>query len=131
MDGWQKGEGVKDEGIFVRRLALSRNICGMNIFLVELTLRYTRISCMPFRASLEFGRYIQATDKSDALRQSCLCVDRDLEDILARVNTMNVTKVVVEPRNIRRINGQSPEPIWNHEPFDHNIKIPRYIVLNH
>ncbi len=83
---------------------------------------------MPFRASLDFSRWVQAKDESGALKQACLCIDRDLEEILAHVNTMNVSEVLVELRRIESAKTVDGE-LWNTAPFDENTVVPRYIVV--
>ena len=101
------------------------------LFLVELTLRFTRISCRPFGATKELSRIVRAGDRDDALRQACLCVDRDLEGILAFVNTINVSKIKVDVRAISALEAdeQPPGDIWNPVPFDPEQQVPRYIVV--
>lgn len=101
----------------------------MKIFRVLLTLRYTRISCMPFRAKLDLDRLVQAEDRDDALRQACLCIDRELDEILASVNAINVTEVWVEPQDLEE---RPPTPgldLWNDPAFALDRPIPQYIVL--
>jgi hypothetical protein len=100
----------------------------MKIFRARLALRYTRISCMPFQAILELDRLVQGMDRDDALRQACLCVDRELDEILARVNTQNVTEIWIEPRQI--VEAAPPaDDLWNPDPFPPEQSLPRYIVL--
>ncbi len=99
-------------------------------FLVELTLRYTRISCMPFRATIELSRVVEAENQADALRQACLCVDRDLEEMLASVNTINLNKVHVEVQTVKELHGSEGQDIWNPAQFEPQVEVPRYIVIS-
>lgn len=101
----------------------------MRVFQVQLTMRYTRVSCMPFRARLEIDRPVQAADREDALRQACLCLDQELEEILARVNSFNITVVRVVPGEIVERGPAQEQDVWNPEPFPPDIPIPRYLEL--
>jgi hypothetical protein len=93
-------------------------------------MRYTRVSCLPFRATMDLDRLVQARDRDDALRQACLCLDRDLEELLSTVNAMNVTEVLVTVREVSpELQGARDEELWNPEPFDTEILVPRHIVL--
>jgi hypothetical protein len=104
----------------------------MALFRLELTLRYTRVSCMPYRATLELSHVVSARDREDALRQGALCVDRDLEEILSKVNTLNVSDVIVEARAVQELETlQESESttLWNLEPFGPELAIPRHIIM--
>lgn len=104
----------------------------MAFFHVELTLRYTRISCMPYRAKLDIDRVLRAADAEDALRQAGLCLDRDLEDIFADINTINVSNVLIDVRTVRELDhaGDTDGPeLWNPTPFDPELRVPRYIIV--
>lgn len=98
-------------------------------FFVELALRYTRVSCSPMGASLPIARTVQAADPDDALHQACLCLDRDLEQLLARVNTINVSEVIAELRTLRPVDASPGEGLWNPAPFAPEIPIPRHIQV--
>ena len=101
----------------------------MTRFLVRLTMRYTRISCMPFRASMDFDRVVLGDDEEDAVRQACLCIDRDLEELLWAVNTINVSEVLVEVRGVEESGAAAREEPWNPEPFPPSVEIPPHVVL--
>ncbi len=92
-------------------------------------MRYTRISCMPFRATMDFDRVVNADDDDDARRQACLCIDRELDDILGYVNTQNVTGVRIETHEIRELRSMEGQQVWNPDPFPSEKAIPRYIEL--
>ena len=97
-------------------------------FRVELVMRYTRISCMPFRATYPATRVVQARDEEDVVRQACLCLDRDLEQILARVNAINVSEVRVEVSSIQPL-AQGNEAFWNPKWFSADDTIPPYVIV--
>jgi len=101
----------------------------MVFFEVHFTLRYTQVSCMPFRASMDFERQVQAVDEEDALRQACLCLDRDLEQVLSQVNAINVSEVIVEVRSINETAASTGDALWNPEPFEKQLEVPPHIVV--
>lgn len=104
----------------------------MAFFHVELTLRYTRISCMPYRATLDLDRFLIAENRADALHQAGLCLDRDLEEILANINTMNVADVLVDVRRVQQLTDREKpgeSKIWNRNPFNEDLPLPRHIVI--
>lgn len=101
----------------------------MAFFAVALTLRYTRISCMPFRASIDFDKTVQAKDSTDAVRQACLCLDRDLEDILSRVNAINVSEMIVEVKALREVSASTDPTLWNPKPFGPQLQVPPHLVV--
>ena len=105
----------------------ARNVEAMPLFRIQLTLRYTLISCKPMGAKLEFDRIIQAADRNEAALQACLCLDRDLEEIMARVNAINVSEVMVDIKNIEETN-RGDEPLWNPFPFSEQ-KVPPHIIV--
>ena len=92
-------------------------------------MRYTRLSCMPFRAAVEFDRAVLAESREDAVRQACLCIDRDLEEILSRVSAINVSEVLVEVRDVTALGAASSPDLWNPEPFPADREVPRHILL--
>ena len=98
------------------------------VFRIQLTIHYTRISCRPYGASLEYDRLVQAQDREDAQRQACLCVERELEVILAQVNTANVSEVLVDLRDIQPTQHQG-QPLWNESPFPRDQRVPRHLVV--
>jgi len=100
----------------------------MPYFHVDIVLRYTRFSCAPMRAKLPMSKTVLATDDSDALRQACLCVDRDLEEILAQINAINVSEVVVEVHRVEPSAAPPGEP-WNGAGFDPSVIVPPYVLL--
>jgi hypothetical protein len=91
-------------------------------------MRYTRISCMPFRATFPASKVVQAEDSKDAVRQACLCLDRDLEEILAQVNALNVSDVLVDIRAVRLV-ALDDGPPWNPAWFPPHVALPSYVVL--
>lgn len=91
-------------------------------------MRYTRISCRPFRATFPASRIVQAEDPDDAVRQACLCIDRDLEEILSRVNAINVSEVLVEFSSVEP--AQEPEStFWNPSWFPRDLTVPPYVIV--
>ena len=95
---------------------------------IDLVLRYTRVSCMPMRAKLALSRCVQAVDSDDAIRQACLCVDRDLEELLAHVNTINVSEVIVEVHRVEPA-LQAESALWNESWFPPGAAVPAHILL--
>lgn len=97
------------------------------LYEVQLTMRYTRISCLPFRASMDLDRVVLASSDDDAVRQACLCLDRDLEELLAWVSSINVSEVRVEVRGV----GPAPPDRrpWNPKPFPPEVEVPPWVVL--
>ena len=96
---------------------------------VRLTMRYTRISCMPMRATMDLDRVVSAEDQDDAVRQACLCLDRDLEELLWAVNSMNVSEVIVEVRSVEPAAEGDREAPWNPDPFPAEVTVPPYVIL--
>ncbi|HNS99133.1 MAG TPA: hypothetical protein PKL73_19405 [Polyangiaceae bacterium] len=101
---------------------------NVRYFRVELVLRYTRISCMPYRATFPAAKVVQAQHADDAVRQACLCLDRDLEDILAQVNALNVSEVWVDILSVQLLK-QAQDPVWNPWWFPTDQAIPSYIIV--
>lgn len=97
-------------------------------FRVDLVMRYTRISCMPFRATYPASRIVQAQDEEDAVRQACLCLDRDLEEILSRVNAINVSEVRVQISDVEGVRDGT-DAYWNPQWFSRDVVIPPYVVV--
>lgn len=100
----------------------------MKAFHVDLAMRYTRISCMPFEARFAASKVVQARDEEDAVRQACLCLDRDLEEILSRVNAINVSEVWVTFSEVTPVED-SGEAFWNPSWFSHEVQVPPYLVV--
>jgi len=98
---------------------------------VRLTMRYTRISCMPMRATMDLDRVVLAKDQDDAVRQACLCLDRDLEELLWAVNSMNVSEVIVEVRSVDTSADGDGEAPWNPDPFPPEVAVPPYVIIQH
>ncbi len=96
---------------------------------VLFTLRFTRYSCAPWRASKSFDRFVQAADPPDAVRQACLCLDQELEQILAQINAINVSEVYVDISRVTPTERSADEPLWNSSRFDPSLEIPQYIVV--
>ena len=101
----------------------------MPVFRFKGAMRYTRISCMPFRAVLGIAKLVQAQDEADALRQVALCLDRDLEEILAQVNAMNVSYVRLEVHGLREEPATDGEALWNPTAFPQELPVPPHIEL--
>lgn len=80
-------------------------------------------------AKLEIDRRVRALDSHDALHQACHCVDRDLEEILARINTINVSEVIVEFGRIETV--RDGDDLWNPEPFDRGLRVPPHIIVQY
>lgn len=100
----------------------------VHAYRVDLVMRYTRISCMPFKAKFPASKLVQALDEQDAVRQACLCLDRDLEDVLAGVNAINVSEVRVEFSRVELVRGTGAE-YWNPEWFEGGIPIPEHVIV--
>lgn len=100
----------------------------MSAFRVELVMRYTRISCRPFRATFPASRVVQAEDAEDAVRQACLCIDRDLEEILSRVNAINVSEVLIEFSCVEPARDETPA-FWNPSWFPRDLTVPPYVIV--
>ncbi len=99
-------------------------------FRVKLVMRYTRISCMPFRATHETTRIVQARSENDAVRQACLCLDRELEEILSKVNAINVAEVLVNIRSVEPApRGNKVPEFWNPRWYPSDQLIPDYLVV--
>lgn len=84
---------------------------------------------MPFRATKFFDRFLSGQDTEDALRQACLCIDRELDEILAFVNTQNVTGVRIAAHEVVEVPTAEDREIWNPDPFPQTTRVPRYIEL--
>lgn len=95
-------------------------------FRVRLVMRYTRVSCMPFRATYETTRIVQAQSDQDAVRQACLCLDQELEEILSKVNAINVAEVLVD---IKFVSPASERDFWNAQWFPPDQQVPDYLVV--
>lgn len=101
-----------------------------NGFRVKLVMRYTRISCMPFRATYETDRIVQAQSEHDAVRQACLCLDRELEQVLSKVNAINVAEVLVDIRSVEPAPESDRESeFWNPRWFPSDQRVPDYLVV--
>ncbi len=103
----------------------------MPLFRLKGAMRYTRISCMPFRAVLGLAKLIQADDEADALHQAVHCLDRDLEDLLAQVNAANVSYVRLEVHRLEREPTTDGERLWNPTTFATQLPAPPHIGLFH
>jgi hypothetical protein len=82
---------------------------------------------MPMRAKLPMSRCVLAIDADDAIRQACLCVDRDLEEVLANVNAINVSEVIVEVHRVEPT-AQADTAPWNHALFPAEVAVPSHIL---
>lgn len=98
------------------------------LFRVRFVMRYTRISCMPLRATMEFDEIVQAKSAEDAPMQAAKCIDRDLEEILWAVSSMNVTEVILEFQSVTAATPDQAGDVWNPESFPDD-ELPRYVVL--
>jgi len=96
--------------------------------MVELVMRYTRISCMPFRARYPASHTVQAEDEEDAVRQACLCLDRDLEEILSSVSAIHVSEIWVEFSRVERV-AAPRRALWNPCWFARDLLVPPHIVV--
>ncbi len=101
----------------------------MFAFRIDLSMRYTRISCRPFEARYLVTEVVQARDEQDAQRQACLCLDRDLEEILSRVNSINVSELMIEFTCVQKIEARKNEAYWNTEWSDENQPVPPYFII--
>jgi len=101
---------------------------SLRTFRARVTMRYTRISCVPMGARMALDRYVQAKDRDDAARQVALCVDRDLEELLWAVNAQNVSEVWLELNAIEPRNLPVTTSLWNATPFEPGLLPPRHIV---
>lgn len=102
----------------------------MTRFRVRFVLRYTRVSCQPLRATVPFDRVVLARDGEDALRQACLCLDRDLEELLSAVNAMNLSAVHVEHESIEPAPPDLASEPWNADPYPEDVEVPPHVVVS-
>jgi len=94
------------------------------------SMRYTRWSCLPLGARLALERVILATDREQALFQAALCLHRDLEELLAQVNTINVSEVYLEVDALRPLEEKGHQAaVWNPQPFTAGDKVPPHIKI--
>ncbi len=101
----------------------------MAVFRFKGAMRYTRISCMPYRALLGLSKLVQAEDEEDALRQAALCLDRDLEEIFAQVSAINVSSVRLEVHGLQPEPSTDGEALWNPTAFARQQQVPPHIEL--
>lgn len=92
-------------------------------------MRYTRWSCQPLGASMAFDEIVQAVDAEDAVRQACLCLDRDLEKLLGSVSAANVSEVHVAVEALEELFGSAAQ-VWNPAAFPERKRAPAHIVLH-
>jgi hypothetical protein len=102
----------------------------MPLFRFKGTMRYTRISCMPFRAVLGIAKLVQAHDEADALRQAVHCLDRDLEELLAQVNAINLSHVRLEVHSVEPEPAADGDPLWNPTVFPKLLALPPHIAVS-
>ena len=100
----------------------------MAVYRVALALRYTRISCRPFGARLELDKLVEAESEQDAVRQACLCLDADLEQVMGNVNAINVSEFPVDIVAVEPAVAGAGE-LWNPRPFPRGQAIPRHLVV--
>jgi hypothetical protein len=80
---------------------------------------------------MRFNETVRAQDEEDALRQACLCLDRDLEEILSQINAINVSEVIVEVETIEEVKASTVKNLWNPELFSTQLEVPPHIVVKH
>lgn len=98
------------------------------VYRVVLALRFTRISCRPLGARAEFDRYVEAQSEHDAMRQACLCLDAELEGIIADVNTINVAELLVDVLTVELSRGAGGV-LWNASPYPATRQVPGYLTV--
>ena len=100
----------------------------MTVYRIALALRYTRISCRPFGARLELDRLVEAESEQDAIRQACLCLDAELEQVLAGINAINVSEFPVDILAIEPAAREAGE-LWNPHPHPADKAIPPHLIV--
>ena len=100
----------------------------MTVYRIALALRYTRISCRPFGARLELDRLVGAESEQDAIRQACLCLDAELEHVLAGINAINVSEFPVDILAVEIVAGDAGV-LWNPSPHPVEKAIPPHLIV--
>ena len=92
-------------------------------------MRYTRWSCLPFGARLDLEEIVQAESREEALRQAALCLHRDLEELLSRINAINVSEVYLEIDELRPVATAPKRVPWNPQPFAPDVEVPPHVKI--